>query len=129
MQRTAEQGGLEMSLREALASQSTSGSAPPPYPPAAAAHPQHEQHHEQQHPQHPYPPSEGSPRAQQHHHLDPNVTGQQLPYAMANDEQMEDGMSPNTQKGKRELSTSKRAAQNRAAQVQRPLLISVCSIH
>lgn len=102
-----------MSLREALASQSTSGSAPPPYPPAAAPHPQHDAH--EQHPQHPYPPSEGSPRAP--HHLDPNVTGPPMPYAMNNDEQMDDGMSPNTQKGKRELSTSKRAAQNRAAQV------------
>lgn len=109
-----------MSLREALASQSTSGSAPPPYPPAAAPHPQHEQHeHHEQHAQHPYPPSEGSPRAQhQHHHLDPNVTGQQMPYPIAQqDEQMDDAMSPNNQKGKRELSTSKRAAQNRAAQV------------
>lgn len=32
---------------------------------------------------------------------------------------VDDGMSPDQRKGKRELSTSKRAAQNRAAQVCR----------
>jgi hypothetical protein len=66
----------------------------------------------------PYPRSEGSPREQQHHHLDPNVTGQQMPYGMPGDGGMDDGMGPNSAKGKRELSTSKRAAQNRAAQVR-----------
>lgn len=104
-----------MSLREALASQSTSGSAPPPYPPTVAPQSQHDSH--DQLPPHPYPPSDSSPRAQHHHHLDPNVTGQPLPYSMPNDEHMDDALSSSTQKGKRELSTSKRAAQNRAAQV------------
>lgn len=96
-------------LREHLLAASGSGSAPPPYPSAAAPpHPGHEQGQ--------YPPSESaSPHDQ---HLDPNVTGQQLPYAMSGDSSaVDDGLGPDSRKGKRELSTSKRAAQNRAAQV------------
>ncbi|KAK4493834.1 hypothetical protein PRZ48_015019 [Zasmidium cellare] len=100
---------VEMSLREHLLAASGSGSAPPPYPPTAGApHPGHEQGQ--------YPPSESaSPHDQ---HLDPNVTGQQLPYAMSGDSSaVDDGMGGDPRnKGKRELSTSKRAAQNRAAQ-------------
>lgn len=56
-----------------------------------------------------------SPNDQQH--LDPNVSGQHMQYGMGGDDAGDDGMSPQNGKGKRELSTSKRAAQNRAAQV------------
>jgi hypothetical protein len=99
---------MEMSLREhLLAASAGTNAAPAPYP---TAPPPQQQNHEN-----PYQRSEGSPR-DQHHHLDPNVTGQQMPYGMGGDG-MDDGMGPNSAKGKRELSTSKRAAQNRAAQV------------
>lgn len=37
-------------------------------------------------------------------------------YSMSGDSAGDDGLSPDARKGKRELSTSKRAAQNRAAQ-------------
>ncbi|KAF7188753.1 putative transcription factor kapC [Pseudocercospora fuligena] len=112
MQHARAQEGIEMSmcyhtmltlplskgLREHLlaASGSGSGSAPAPYPPPPSG--------PQQGAENPYPPSDSqSP----HDRLDPNVTGQ---YDMSGDA---DGAD---RKGKRELSTSKRAAQNRAAQ-------------
>lgn len=45
---------------------------------------------------------------------------------MSGDSAGDDGLSPDARKaGKRELSTSKRAAQNRAAQVRRALCIEV----
>ncbi|EGP89922.1 uncharacterized protein MYCGRDRAFT_108068 [Zymoseptoria tritici IPO323] len=120
MQRAQQEPPLEMSLREHLlaASQNTNA-APAPYPPPG---PTQAQSHEM-----PYQRSEGSPH-EQHHHLDPNVTGQQMPYGMAGDG-MDDGMGPNSAKGKRELSTSKRAAQNRAAQVCWKLIEYVTAPH
>ncbi|CAK3823345.1 transcription factor kapC [Lecanosticta acicola] len=102
MQRSAQQEPIEMSLREHLLAASSSGSAPSPYPPSAATHQGHE---------HQYPPPDGS----HEHHLDPSVTGQHIPYGMSGDSAGDDSMSQD-RKGKRELSTSKRAAQNRAAQ-------------
>ncbi|KAF2724537.1 hypothetical protein K431DRAFT_217877, partial [Polychaeton citri CBS 116435] len=64
-------------------------------------------------PEHPYQTSETS----SHEHLDPSVANQQMQYTMSGDSAGDDGLSPDARKGKRELSTSKRAAQNRAAQV------------
>ncbi|EME88521.1 uncharacterized protein MYCFIDRAFT_89211 [Pseudocercospora fijiensis CIRAD86] len=96
MQHARAQEGIEMSLREHLLAASGSGSAPAPYPPPPSG--------PQPAADNPYPPSDSqSP----HDRLDPNVTGQ---YDMSGDA---DGAD---RKGKRELSTSKRAAQNRAAQ-------------
>jgi hypothetical protein len=42
---------------------------------------------------------------------------------------MDEDMSQSTPKGKRELSTSKRAAQNRAAQVNAEMIIESSFIH
>jgi len=99
---------LEMSLREHLLAASGSGSNPSPYPPPPNAGAPG--------PELPYQPSES---ASPHDHLDLNVAQQQhqAPYAqMSGDSAGDDGLSPQGGKGKRELSTSKRAAQNRAAQ-------------
>ncbi|EMC93002.1 hypothetical protein BAUCODRAFT_269899 [Baudoinia panamericana UAMH 10762] len=102
---------LEMNLREQLLAAGPPATHPSPYPPppnAGATDPNL--------PYHPSDPT--SP----HNHLDPNVaqSQQQAPYAPmggdAGDSPGEDGMSPSGSKGKRELSQSKRAAQNRAAQ-------------
>ncbi|KAK4619659.1 Putative transcription factor kapC [Fulvia fulva] len=101
----AQPADVEMSLREQLLSEAT-GSAPPPYPPAPIARSGHVDH--------PYPHSDS--QSPHDHHLDPSVTGQQVAYAMSGGENPDDGLSPEARKGKRELSTSKRAAQNRAAQ-------------
>ncbi|KAK4956512.1 hypothetical protein LTR10_006039 [Elasticomyces elasticus] len=97
---------LEMSLREQLLAAGASGSVPSPYPqPPSAGAPG---------PEHPYQVSD-SPSPNDN--LDPNVAHQQAPYAhMSGDSAGDDGLSPGGGKGKRELSTSKRAAQNRAAQ-------------
>lgn len=50
-----------------------------------------------------------------HDQIDPNIAGG-AGYGMSGDDAGDDPLSP-AGKGKRELSTSKRAAQNRAAQV------------
>ncbi|KAK0825092.1 hypothetical protein LTR02_014156 [Friedmanniomyces endolithicus] len=101
------QNNLEMSLREQLlaAGASASVSSPYPQPPLAGA----------PGPEHPYSAID-SPSPNDN--LDPNVAHQQhAPYAhMSGDSAGDDGSSPQGGKGKRELSTSKRAAQNRAAQ-------------
>ncbi|KAK4547721.1 hypothetical protein LTR36_000679 [Oleoguttula mirabilis] len=92
-------------LREQLLAAGTNQSPYPP-PPTAGA----------QGPEHPY---QASDSASPHDHLDPNVAQQQqAPYAQMSggDSAGDDGLSPSGSKGKRELSTSKRAAQNRAAQ-------------
>jgi len=92
--------GLELSLREHLLTRggAATGAAPSPYPPSATS-------------ANPYPNAEsGSPN----HNIDPNVSGDGLPYPGG--DAMDEDMSSSQQKGKRELSTSKRAAQNRAAQ-------------
>ncbi|TKA49305.1 hypothetical protein B0A55_13140 [Friedmanniomyces simplex] len=101
------QNNLEMSLREQLLAAGASGSVSSPYPqPPLAGAPG---------PEHPYQPTD-SPSP--HDNLDPNAAHQQqAPYAhMSGDSAGDDGLSPQGGKGKRELSTSKRAAQNRAAQ-------------
>jgi hypothetical protein len=85
-------------LREHLLTRAgaSSGAAPSPYPPSAT-------------PANPYQNAGGgSPNP----NIDPNVSGEHP----GGDAMDEDG-SPSQPKGKRELSTSKRAAQNRAAQV------------
>lgn len=102
MQHSRAQEPIEMSLREhLLAASGASSSGPAPYPPTSTAHSGHDNPYAQ--------------ASDEHHHLDPNVAGQQMPYAMTGDGQADDGMN-SERKGKRELSTSKRAAQNRAAQ-------------
>ncbi|KXL42815.1 hypothetical protein M433DRAFT_145643 [Acidomyces richmondensis BFW] len=95
---------IEMSLREQLLAAQHSSPYPPPPPTVAQGR------------EHPYQPSDS---ASPHEHIDPAVAHQQqhAPYAqMSGDSAGDDSMSPQTGKGKRELSTSKRAAQNRAAQ-------------
>ena len=91
-------------LREQLLAAGASGSGPPPYPPSSTAPANAE---------HPYQPSDS---ASPHDQYDPS-SGAQPPYGMSGDSAGDDGLSPDARKGKRELSTSKRAAQNRAAQV------------
>ncbi|KAM3421720.1 hypothetical protein BST61_g2102 [Cercospora zeina] len=103
MQR-AQKMNSEMSLREQLLAE-TANNAPAPYPSSAGA---------SQGPSNPYPPSDHSGSPHEHHPLDPNVAGGQMQYSMSGDHQMSGGEGAG--KGKRELSTSKRAAQNRAAQ-------------
>ncbi|KAK5108936.1 hypothetical protein LTR62_007651 [Meristemomyces frigidus] len=98
-----------MSLREQLlaAGSSTTNNSPYPPPPTAGA----------PGPDHPY-----AAGPDQHHPIDqgdPNAAQQQhVPYAqMSGDDGAEEAVSPGgTKGGKRELSMSKRAAQNRAAQ-------------
>lgn len=97
MQRAQEMNS-EMSLREQLLAETANSNASAPYPSSASA---------AQGSSNPYPPSDHSGSPHEHHQLDPNVQ-----YSMSGDHQMGDGAG----KGKRELSTSKRAAQNRAAQ-------------
>lgn len=94
-------------LREHLLAASASGSGPAPYPPSTAPPGDI-----------PYQPSNS---ASPHDRYDPS-TGEP-PYDMSGDGAGEDGLSPDARKGKRELSTSKRAAQNRAAQVRTSLLM------
>ncbi|TKA26167.1 hypothetical protein B0A50_04664 [Salinomyces thailandicus] len=108
---------LEMSLREHLLAASGPGQQPnvSPYPPP----PQAGDHG----PQHPYQASGSASPHDPHAHLDPNLAHQQqhqAPYAQMSggDDAGDEGLSPGAagKAGKRELSTSKRAAQNRAAQ-------------
>ncbi|KAK4553537.1 hypothetical protein LTR86_009333 [Recurvomyces mirabilis] len=99
-----------MSLREQLLAADNSATNHSPYPPpptAGAAGPEH-----------PYTTGPGADPTNPHDHLDPNAAHQQqVPYAqMSGDDGGDDGLSPQGSKNKRELSTSKRAAQNRAAQ-------------
>lgn len=94
-------------LREHLLSHSAAGSGPPPYP-ASSAPPQGLEH--------PYQPSDS---ASPHDQYDPSAGAHQA-YGMSDQSAGDDGLSPDARKGKRELSTSKRAAQNRAAQVRTP---------
>ncbi|KAK3672971.1 hypothetical protein LTR78_007081 [Recurvomyces mirabilis] len=99
-----------MSLREQLLAADNSAPNHSPYPPpptAGAAGPEH-----------PYTTGPGADPTNSHDHLDPNAAHQQqVPYAqMSGDDGGDDGLSPQGSKNKRELSTSKRAAQNRAAQ-------------
>jgi hypothetical protein len=85
-------------LREHLMTRggAATGAAPSPYPPSAT---------------NPYPDTaSGKPN----HNIDPNVSGEG-PYA--GDDAMDEDMGSSQPKAKRELSTTKRAAQNRAAQV------------
>ncbi|KAF2086769.1 hypothetical protein K490DRAFT_43976, partial [Saccharata proteae CBS 121410] len=60
------------------------------------------------------PPSAHTPEAQSHHHIDPAIAGSGYP--MSAGEIGDGNLSESGRKGRRELSTSKRAAQNRAAQ-------------
>ena len=91
-------------LREHLLAAGSSGSGPPPYPSSSAPPPSSEI---------PYQPSDS---ASPHDQYD-QQGGAQPPYGMSGDSAGDDGLGPDARKGKRELSTSKRAAQNRAAQV------------
>lgn len=52
-----------------------------------------------------------------HHNIDPAIAGTGIMNLGAVDSGGDDGVSDGRKSGKRELSTSKRAAQNRAAQV------------
>ena len=52
-----------------------------------------------------------------HHNIDPAIAGTGIMNPGAGDSGGDDGASDGRKSGKRELSTSKRAAQNRAAQV------------
>ncbi|KAK3724207.1 hypothetical protein LTR37_001332 [Vermiconidia calcicola] len=91
-------------LREQLLAAGASGAGPSPYPQSSA--PQAAQDN-------PYPQSDS---ASPHEQYESN-SGAQPPYGMSGDSAGDDGLSPDARnKGKRELSTSKRAAQNRAAQ-------------
>lgn len=78
----------------------------PPQPPAQAHAPDQQQ--------------QTSGSASPHGNLDSSVAGsQQSSYGnMSNDNGGDDNLSAEARKSKRELSTSKRAAQNRAAQVR-----------
>ncbi|WPH03048.1 Hypothetical protein R9X50_00592200 [Acrodontium crateriforme] len=99
MQHNPPSQNLEMSLREHLLAASSTGqhgSYPPP--PSTA----------QNVGDNPYQQQES---VNSHPHMDPSVTGQQIPYGLD-----DNGAHGEHAKGKRELSTSKRAAQNRAAQ-------------
>ncbi|KAK5137442.1 hypothetical protein LTR08_008420 [Meristemomyces frigidus] len=104
---------VETNLREQLLAAGSAPPAPSPYPPPPTVGAQG--------PEHAY---QTSNTASPHDHLDPNVSQQhQAPYAHMSgdggdcgDDGGDDGLSPQGGKGKRELSTSKRAAQNRAAQ-------------
>ena len=93
-------------LREHLLAAGASGSGPAPYPASSAPAP----------PENSYQPSDS---ASPHDHYD-HAGGSRQQYGMSGDGDGDgdDGLSPDARKGKRELSTSKRAAQNRAAQVQ-----------
>lgn len=93
----------QIGLREQLLQAGASGSGPAPYPPSSSS----------QNPEHSY---QASDPASPHDQYDPG-SGGQPPYGMSGDSAGDDGLSPDARKGKRELSTSKRAAQNRAAQV------------
>lgn len=105
MRRDADTVVYHKGLREHLLAAGASGSGPPPYPPSSAPPPSTEN---------PYQPSDS---ASPHDQYEPN-SGGQAPYGMSGDSTGDDGLSPDARKGKRELSTSKRAAQNRAAQVR-----------
>ncbi|KAI7639497.1 hypothetical protein KC319_g14382, partial [Hortaea werneckii] len=108
---------LELSLREHLLAASGSGQqgnpSPYPNPPQPGDHPHH-----------PYQHSDSASPHDPHAQLDPNVAHHQqhqAPYAhmSAGEPAGDEGdLSPGQsgKAGKRELSTSKRAAQNRAAQ-------------
>ncbi|KAK4992465.1 hypothetical protein LTR66_006278 [Elasticomyces elasticus] len=89
---------IEMSLREHLMRAQEHG---PMQPPVSASPPASDAYHQS---------NSASP---DHQHLDPSFGGH--PYGMGGDSGADD-LSPDSRKGKRELSTSKRAAQNRAAQ-------------
>ncbi|KAK3117083.1 hypothetical protein LTR53_001888 [Teratosphaeriaceae sp. CCFEE 6253] len=97
---------VEMSLREQLLAAGASGPSPYPRAPSTQA----------QAPalEHVYPASDSPSPNDNAENL---AHQQQTPYAhMSGDSAGDDGLSPQGGKGKRELSTSKRAAQNRAAQ-------------
>lgn len=91
-------------LREQLLAAGASGSGPAPYPSSSAA-PSNAEH-----------PYQATDAASPHDQYDPHAAGQSH-YGMSGDSVGDDDLSPDARKGKRELSTSKRAAQNRAAQV------------
>ncbi|KAF2644876.1 hypothetical protein P280DRAFT_466139 [Massarina eburnea CBS 473.64] len=91
-----ESKGIEMSLREHLLA---AGAGQPAAPQPIQQHTVSVQQH--------------SPQQQQQHAIDPQIAGPQ--YSMSQGEGPEGDMGDN-RKGRRELSTSKRAAQNRAAQ-------------
>ena len=61
-----------------------------------------------------------------HHNIDPAIAGTSIMNPAAGDSGGDDGASDGRKGGKRELSTSKRAAQNRAAQVCWFYIIVVC---
>lgn len=62
-----------------------------------------------------------------HHNIDPAIAGTGIMNPGAGDSGGDDGASDGRKSGKRELSTSKRAAQNRAAQVCMWALHKRCS--
>ncbi|KAL6169401.1 hypothetical protein ACJQWK_04427 [Exserohilum turcicum] len=92
---------IEMSLREHLLA---AGAGQPTVQPLSQQPPQQQQ---QQHPPHPHP-------AAQPHAIDPAIGGPT--YDMSAGGPDDGNTSEGRNKGRRELSTSKRAAQNRAAQ-------------
>lgn len=98
-----------------LTQQHNSQIAPPQHPPQHTAHGYADvpnaHAHAHAHAQH---QSSQSPHDHEHHeHLDPNIGGQMMSESGGDDGDGRKG-------GKRELSQSKRAAQNRAAQVRVP---------
>ncbi|KAK5169668.1 uncharacterized protein LTR77_005646 [Saxophila tyrrhenica] len=91
-------------LREQLLAAGASASGPSPYPPSNAAQGSQDN------------PYHGSDSASPHEQYDQG-SGNQQAFGMSGDSAGDEGLSPDARnKGKRELSTSKRAAQNRAAQ-------------
>ncbi|KAF2135915.1 uncharacterized protein K452DRAFT_303192 [Aplosporella prunicola CBS 121167] len=89
------QQSLEMSLREHLLAAGAGQPQPPPQPVAPG-------------------PQAHAPDVHGHHHIDPAIAGSGYP--MSAGEAGDGHLSEGGRKGRRELSTSKRAAQNRAAQ-------------
>ena len=97
---------INKGLREHLLAAGASGSGPAPYPTASAPPPTTSDD--------PYRTSDTT--SPQHDQYDQHTPGQ-APYGMSGDSEELDGSPHSGKGGKRELSTSKRAAQNRAAQV------------
>ncbi|KAI8937011.1 hypothetical protein NX059_006234 [Plenodomus lindquistii] len=94
---------IEMSLREHLLAAGAGQPSVQPLP----QHPQQQQQQQQQQPQQQHPHTTGPPHA-----IDPAIAGAAYAMSAGEDGNTSEGRS----KGRRELSTSKRAAQNRAAQ-------------
>jgi hypothetical protein len=103
-------------LREHLLAAGAGQPTPTQQPMTPHQHPQHPQQH----------PHSAGPQ----HVIDPAISGS--PYAMDGGDANDGHLSEGQRKGRRELSTSKRAAQNRAAQVcafdlMRQSFANICS--